>query len=72
MPAKTLMSDQLVDAVCHAMDIPTDRYQRMIIDCTLGYPVRIYFQFLGDTRLIGLDLDALLKGAEITDLVKAL
>lgn len=54
-----------MEAVCAALGVEIDRAQRVIIDASFDDFVRVYFQMVGDERLLKLDLTTLLEGAKI-------
>lgn len=59
MPDKVrnkIISDAVMDAVGLAVGVPIGKARRIIIDATVGEPLRVYVEFLGDTRMLDLEL----------------
>ncbi len=61
---KILTGSQFILAVRKALGIDI-LGQRVIIDASCDDIVKVYFQGVGDDRLLSLDLETLLKGAEV-------
>lgn len=51
-----IISDAFMDAVGAAVGVPIGKARRIIIDSTVGEPLRVYVEFIGDTRMLDLEL----------------
>lgn len=51
-----IISDAFMDAVGLAVGVEVGKARRIIVDATVGQPLRVYVEFLGDTRMLDLQL----------------
>jgi hypothetical protein len=51
-----IISDAFMDAVGLAVGVPIGHARRIIIDATVGQALRVYVEFIGDTRMFDLEL----------------
>lgn len=54
-----ILSDAIMDRIGAALGVPIGAARRIILDVEIGRPVRVYIEFLGDTRMQDLDLPQL-------------
>jgi hypothetical protein len=52
---KVITGDKLGAAICEAMGIDPSKVQRVIVDAEVGQPAKVYFQMVGDERLLKTD-----------------
>jgi len=68
-----IISDAFMDAVGEAVGVPIGKARRIIVDSTIGQPLRVYVEFIGDTRMLDLKLpkvainDIIMKELEGSD-----
>lgn len=58
-------SAEVAGPICEALGLEMGRVQRIIIDFNVNSPVMVYVQMLADERILKIDWEAALKGAEV-------
>jgi hypothetical protein len=62
---RIIMSDALGELVAKALGLEIMKIRRIIIDMTAMEPLAIYVEMAGTEKLLDLDWEAALKGAEV-------
>ena len=62
-----ITGDKFNRAVCEALGLEEPKVRRIIIDSPFGSAVRVLVEYIGDERLVDLDLITLLDGARVDE-----